>query len=246
MLEFVESCAELNVNVKLDRMVTSTLDSKKQITMLQSYCEVGRYLTLFDIGISGVGASLDDRRGFERRIFGTAYDGLDHERPRYGSLNLMTYMKGTGKASRYGKSYIILNEHARKRCTITSCDTSRPEAVLGTLDCCAHVLLHAVELCVSDLRTALERVDRAEAKLRDAKQADQRAQAQSKLQELRAALKQHKSLDEFEAQDTKEKKDEYLRKLDERKRVKFLQQLHGLVNWDGAKDFSKVDAQLKR
>ena len=93
VLQFVASRAETNVNVKLDRMVTSTLDSKKKITMLQSYCDVDRYLTLFDIGISGVGASLEQRRGFEHRLFGTAYDGLDHERPRYGSLNLMTHFK---------------------------------------------------------------------------------------------------------------------------------------------------------
>ena len=208
--------------------------------MLESYCEVGRYLTLFDIGISGVGAGLDERRGFERRLFDKAYDDKDKERPRYGSLNLMTYVKGTGKASRYGKSYIIPNKHVRKRCTMTSCDTSRPEAVLGTLDCCAHVLLHAVELCVSDLRTALERVDRAKAKLLNAKNAEQRAQVQSKLREAHAELKQHKFLHEFEAQDTKEKKEEYLRQLDKRKRETFLQQLHGLLTGTAAKISRKL------
>ena len=41
-----------------------------------------------------------------------------------------------------GKSYFILKDHVRKRCTVTSRDSFVSEAVLGTLDHCAHVLLH--------------------------------------------------------------------------------------------------------
>ena len=129
---------------------------------------------------------------------------------------------------------------------MTSCDTIRPEAVLGTLDYCAHVLLHSVELCVSDLRSAWERLAQETAKLHDAKTQRKRDKITAKVKELRVTYKKQKFVDEFEALDTAQKKEEYLLQLDKRKREKFLGQLHGLVNWDGTKDFSKVDAELKR
>ena len=122
------------------------------------------------------------------------------------------------------------------------------DAISGSSNsqCRRHVLLHSVELCVSDLRTALERVAREEVKLRDAKTEDQRDKIREKVEKMRVTLKKQKLLSEFAACDTEQKKEEYLKELDKRKREKFLRQLNDLVHWDGTKRFSKVDAELKR
>lgn len=135
------------MTIKLDKQVPSLTNKKTQISVLQGYCEVGRYLTLFDIGHGGAGTDLDARRWYERRMFSKSYDGCDAQRPRYGNVNLMAHVKGDEKARRYGKSYLILKDHVRRRCTVTSCDSSRAEAVLGTLEHAAHVLSHSVDLC---------------------------------------------------------------------------------------------------
>ena len=85
-------------------------------------------------------------------MFGTVYDGCDTERPRYGNMNLMAHIKGDEDASWYGKSYLILKKHVRQRCTMTSCDSSNDDAVLGTLVHSAHVLLDSVKLCGGSTR----------------------------------------------------------------------------------------------
>lgn len=152
VLEFVAHRAEMHVNVKLHKKVPSLVDKKTKISILQGFCEAGRYMTLFDIGTGGGCTNLDARRAWERRMFGTVYDGSDTQRPRYGNLNLMAHLKGDKTAGHYGKSYLILKKHVRKRCTMTSCDSSNANAVLGTLRHSAHVLLHTVELCGSARR----------------------------------------------------------------------------------------------
>lgn len=147
MLSFVAERSELHVNVKLDKKVPSLTDKTKQIFIVQGYCEAGRYMTLFDIGTGGGCTHLDSRRGWERRMFGTIYDGCDTQRPRYGNVNLMAMMKGDKAAAHYGKSYLVLKDHVRKRCTVTSRDSSSADAVLGTLGQCAHVLMDTVGQC---------------------------------------------------------------------------------------------------
>ena len=149
MLQYVERQAEIHINVKLHKKVTSLRDGRTKISVLQGYCESGKYLTLFDIGTGGGSTNLDKRREWERRIFDTAYDGFDKQRPRYGNVNVLAHDKGDKEAARYGQSMLVLKEHVRRRCTVTSRDSSKEDAVLGTLDHFAHVLLHAVELCDS-------------------------------------------------------------------------------------------------
>lgn len=46
----------------------------------------------------------------------------------------------------------------RSRCTITSKDSSADDARLGTLEHCAHVLLHIIEMCPAAQRAALVEV----------------------------------------------------------------------------------------
>ena len=52
--------------------------------LLELYCDdaEGRYRTLFETGTGGGSLDLDRRRGWERRIFGDAYDGHDAARPK--------------------------------------------------------------------------------------------------------------------------------------------------------------------
>ena len=136
------------MNVKLDKMVPRYGDSSKtQIPIVQGYCEQGRYMTLFDIGTGGGSTNMDARRGWERRLFGTRYDGCDQQRPRYGNLNLMTKVRGDVNACWYGQSYLVLKKNVRARCTMTSRDSCYNDAVLGTLQHPAHVLKHTVQLC---------------------------------------------------------------------------------------------------
>ena len=155
ILSFVEELAELHVNVELNKKVPSLADKSKMICIAQGYCEAERYMTLFDIGTGGGCTDLDTRRGWERRMFGPIYDGFDAQRPRYGNINLMAKLRGDKVASHYGKSYLVMKDHVRKRCTVTSRDSSRPKAVLGTLKHFAHVLMDTVEQCGSKRRRFL-------------------------------------------------------------------------------------------
>ena len=106
-----------------------------------------RYLTMFHLKMSGVGSSAEKRRKFELASQFFEYKGHDEERPRYGAMNVTTKKMGDAKAGRYGKSQLVLRDHVKDYCTMTSCDTSRMEAKLGTPSHCAHVLLHMIELC---------------------------------------------------------------------------------------------------
>jgi len=106
VLDFIAKRANMHVNVKLNKMVPR-LSDQKPITILESFCHVGRYLTMFDVGHSGVGTDADTRRGFERRFFFGAYEGHDKDRPRYGNLNLLAHLKGDKKSARYGQSYLV-------------------------------------------------------------------------------------------------------------------------------------------
>ena len=63
--------------------------------MLELYCEdaEGRYRTLFETGTGGGSTDQDLRRGWERRMFGDAYDGHDVQRPKYGSVNFLVHVQ---------------------------------------------------------------------------------------------------------------------------------------------------------
>ena len=112
----------------------------------------GKYKTMFETGTGGGSLNHDARRGWERRMYGDAYDGHDRERPKYGNVNFLAHAQGDKAAAQYGASYMLMNPEVRARCTISSLDSSNPEARLGTLDHCAHVLLHKIELCPAGKR----------------------------------------------------------------------------------------------
>ena len=65
-------------------------------------------------------------------------------------LRRFACVQGDVRAAQYGKSYLLMRPETRARCTITSRDSCRDDAVLGTLDHCAHVLLHVLQRCPAE------------------------------------------------------------------------------------------------
>jgi hypothetical protein len=128
--------------------------------LLKLYCDDpdGRYRTMFETNTGGGCLNKDARRRWERRMYGSAYDGHDRERPKYGNVNFLAHTKGDRAAAHYGSSYMLMNQSVRARCTITSVDSSNETARLGTLQHCAHVLLHKIELCPARKRRDLVEV----------------------------------------------------------------------------------------
>ena len=70
------------------------------------------------------------------------YRALDYERVKYGVLNLKNDRKGVECCQGYGKSYFVLRDKARARCTFTNqnSSTSTSPDKIGTLQFCFHVL----------------------------------------------------------------------------------------------------------
>lgn len=150
MMAFFTNAAALHLNI----------DPFKEVhgqALLEMYCgDVdGRYRTMFETGTGGGSTDCEARRGWERRLFGDAYDGHDEHRPKYGNVNFLAHVKGDLAAAQYGSSYLLLRPDVRARCTITSKDSSAADARLGTLEHCAHVLLHIVEMCPAPDRSDL-------------------------------------------------------------------------------------------
>ena len=148
VLRFVASSTELHINIDVFKKVSGGR------TLMQVLCDEpvdpgpdGRLLNLFELhrrypGGRGGGSNNEAaRRSWESRMFGSAFNGKDEERPRYGNLNVLANRGGDAHAGQYGKSYFKMKPRLGERCTITSRDSSDSGAKLGTLKHCAHVLL---------------------------------------------------------------------------------------------------------
>jgi len=100
------------------------------------------YRNQFETGTSHGTLSGSTRQGWERNLFGDAYDGAaGFDRPKYGVLNMMNDHRGVRRASQYGESYFILKD-VRLRVTCSPKDSSGCNAQhLAVLDYFAHVLL---------------------------------------------------------------------------------------------------------
>jgi len=93
-----------------------------------------KYRNMFEVEDSGRGCTDHDRRkGWERRMFGKTYDHVqNHERPKYGCLNLTGDPNGVPKATQYGASYLVLKNTVRWRCTLTARDSAKESAEVAT------------------------------------------------------------------------------------------------------------------
>ena len=47
------------------------------------------------------------------------FDASHHERVKYGAVNITNDPKGIVSAKAYGKSYLVLKDHVKPRCTMT-------------------------------------------------------------------------------------------------------------------------------
>ena len=141
-LKFFAEAAALHMNVDPFKAIGGK-------PLLQLLCDdaQGRYRNLFETNTGGGSTNKNARRGWETRMFGDAYDGFDTDRPKYGNVNFLTHVRGDARAAQYGSSYMTFRKNVRHRCTITSKDSCNPDAKLGTLEHCAHVLLHKVQMC---------------------------------------------------------------------------------------------------
>ena len=64
------------------------------------------------------------------------FDAEHHERVKYGAINIISHPEGIASAKAYGRSYFVLKNHVKPRCTIThrnSC-TSSKDKEFGTFD----------------------------------------------------------------------------------------------------------------
>eukprot|EP00808_Paulinella_micropora_P006192 g37819.t1 len=143
VLKFIEKRAKIHINIDASKEITVGTEKKTSLQLLTSDRE-GKYRSLFETGTGGGCTRKDDRREWETRMFGEAYDNKDKERPKYGNLNVLTLTEGDRRAFQYGRSYLVLGENVRARCTVTSCDSSE-NAEIGTLKYCAHVLLDVLQ-----------------------------------------------------------------------------------------------------
>eukprot|EP00930_Biecheleria_cincta_P030002 TRINITY_DN20820_c0_g1_i1.p1 TRINITY_DN20820_c0_g1~~TRINITY_DN20820_c0_g1_i1.p1 ORF type:complete len:1638 (-),score=301.70 TRINITY_DN20820_c0_g1_i1:11-4405(-) len=83
----------------------------------------------------------DTRRGWERSLFGDAYeDAKPFDRCKYGALNVTNDYRGVTSANQYGDSYLVLKD-ARLRATFSATDSGGiAGARLGLCDRYGHVL----------------------------------------------------------------------------------------------------------
>eukprot|EP00039_Didymoeca_costata_P012405 m.178654 g.178654 ORF g.178654 m.178654 type:complete len:994 (-) comp15472_c0_seq3:87-3068(-) len=144
MLLFVKESAELNIHMRFKRTVPRSFgdDFTSDITLMQKLSEHPFIMNLFQAGFSGGNTDSEKRKTYERNMFGRVYDTKDeHNRPKYGAMNILSYLHGDQAAKAYGKSYISLKPEVRPRVTISSADSVFPMIEMGTLDHSALVLL---------------------------------------------------------------------------------------------------------
>ena len=83
------------------------------------------------------------RSSWENRLFNNVYNkSNDHDRVKYGVLNIVNDPSGVKSCVGYGDSYLVLNnDTVRFRCSFASCDTGGANAVLATCEHYNHVMM---------------------------------------------------------------------------------------------------------
>ena len=64
----------------------------------------------------------------------------DFQRVKYGVINFTNDPKGVAICAGYGKSYFLLKEHVRQRCTFTEKDSSSADSSIGTFKFCFKIV----------------------------------------------------------------------------------------------------------
>ncbi|MBP1993767.1 DUF3626 domain-containing protein [Paenibacillus eucommiae] len=143
LLSSIEKNARVTLNFHPDRILPSGL------TVVEGLLHNGTYLSQFATGVTNGSRSAfpgGDRDRWEERLFGGAYqtEGVtNHERPKYGALNLMNYVDGA--SPRFGSCYLLLRPHIWSRCTFTFGDSHTGPEHIGMSDSFDPVLAALLE-----------------------------------------------------------------------------------------------------
>jgi hypothetical protein len=148
VLTFIKVHSELHINVNFPKRVGPAPGRMLVDMFCDGETAEARYKTLLEVGHGGGSTDVGSRTGWERRLFGPAFDAggvTPRERPKYGNLGLLAHTAGDKQARQYGGSYFVLNRASvQDRVTLSSCDSSCSSAKNGTLDHCDHVLLDLI------------------------------------------------------------------------------------------------------
>lgn len=125
------TAGRLTVNFHPDRIASSGL------SVAEGLATTGAYLSQWSTAISNGGRSAfpgGDRNRWEHQLFGGAYDGADPTmvaHPIYGALDLLG--DAHGGSPRFGSSYLVVSDEARRRTTLCVGDSHEGPADVGTV-----------------------------------------------------------------------------------------------------------------
>ena len=78
----------------------------------------------------------------EDKVFNNLFiDAKDHERVKYGAINILNHPEGVAPLKGYGRSYFILKDHVKPRCTISYKSCLNTMGEFGTFHHFYHILL---------------------------------------------------------------------------------------------------------
>lgn len=171
IVEALAKHARVTLNFHPDRL------RRDGLTVAEGLRRDGSYRSQFDTGVTNGSPTAfpgGERDRWEEQLFGSAYHGGQggptHERPKYGSFNVMSH--SDGGSPRFGSCYFELAPSVLPRCTFTWGDSHAGPEHVGTIEHFDGVLaawLEAIDengaaLGVSDLdvATLLGRLPRAE------------------------------------------------------------------------------------
>jgi len=115
-------------------------------TVIDNLLEQGLYHGQFHTGTTNGGKSAyigGDRFNWEQRLFFGAYPKDALARPKYGALNIFSYIDGA--SARFGSCYFSLKSDIVKRCTFAYGDSSTNPTKLCTCDTFASILTGLLE-----------------------------------------------------------------------------------------------------
>lgn len=121
----------LTLNLHPDRV------GRRGVTVAAGLLADGRYRSQWVTGLSNGSRSAfvgGDRHGFERGLFGDAYDDADPELvdlPIYGALDLLD--DPFGGSPRFGSTYLVLRPHVLERTTLCVGDSHLAPTDIGTV-----------------------------------------------------------------------------------------------------------------
>lgn len=115
----------ITINFHIDRI------SNNGKTILENLLEQGSYCGQFQTGISN-GMLGGARKSWERRIFFDAYPEEVKSRPKYGAVNVLSYLDGA--SARFGACFFQMKKSVAARCTFSYGDSSTNPTILCTSD----------------------------------------------------------------------------------------------------------------